>query len=177
MDDNVDVSLATERAIQILSKNHKGFFLMVEWDLHPTRPEQCLNTVVALDKLIERTARQTSPNDTLIMFTADHSFDLRLLNGRRGVPLSFPAQAKAGGQPEEKPVRTLGGAQDTNPIRKTGTQEERPMSNFAIGTSHSGEEVLVAAQGPGSERVRGFMSNTDLFKVMMSAFRWTADKQ
>src|SRR5439155_20583548 len=50
MDDNVDVSLATEMAIQILSKNHKGFFLMVEWDLHPTRPEQCLNTVVALDQ-------------------------------------------------------------------------------------------------------------------------------
>ena len=37
---------------------------------------------------------------------------------------------------------------------------------------HTGEEVLVAAQGPGATRVRGYMANTDLFKVMMAAFRW-----
>jgi alkaline phosphatase len=32
--------------------------------------------------------------------------------------------------------------------------------------------VLVAAQGPGAERVHGYMSNTDLFNVMMAAFGW-----
>jgi alkaline phosphatase len=26
---------------------------------------------------------------------------------------------------------------------------------------HTGEEVLVAAQGPGAERVRGYIANTD----------------
>jgi alkaline phosphatase len=38
--------------------------------------------------------------------------------------------------------------------------------------SHTGEEVLVAAQGPGAERVRGYMANTDLFSVMMRAYGW-----
>ena len=38
---------------------------------------------------------------------------------------------------------------------------------------HSGEEVLAAAQGPGADRVRGYLSNTDLFRVMMSAFGWS----
>jgi alkaline phosphatase len=38
---------------------------------------------------------------------------------------------------------------------------------------HTGEPVLAAAQGPGSERVKGYMSNTDLFRVMMNAFGWT----
>jgi alkaline phosphatase len=39
---------------------------------------------------------------------------------------------------------------------------------------HTGEEVLVAADGPGSEAVRGYMANTDLFHVMMNAFGWGA---
>ena len=43
-DENFDVEAATSKAIEILSKNPKGFFLMVEWDLHPTKPERCLDT-------------------------------------------------------------------------------------------------------------------------------------
>jgi alkaline phosphatase len=37
--------------------------------------------------------------------------------------------------------------------------------------------VLIAAQGPGSEKVSGFMSNTDLFRVMLSAYGWQADRR
>ena len=37
---------------------------------------------------------------------------------------------------------------------------------------HTGEAVLVAAQGPGAQRVRGYMANTDLFGVMMDAYGW-----
>ena len=43
----------------------------------------------------------------------------------------------------------------------------------SIGTGHTGEEVLVAAQGPGSEKVAGILSNTDLFRIMLSAYGWT----
>jgi len=28
--------------------------------------------------------------------------------------------------------------------------------------------------GPGSERISGFMSNTDVFKIMMANFGWNA---
>ncbi len=38
--------------------------------------------------------------------------------------------------------------------------------------AHTGEEVLVAAQGPGAERVRGYLANTDLFGIMMDALGW-----
>jgi alkaline phosphatase len=37
---------------------------------------------------------------------------------------------------------------------------------------HTGEEVLVAARGPGAERLRGFLSNTDLFHIMMAGYGW-----
>jgi alkaline phosphatase len=30
----------------------------------------------------------------------------------------------------------------------------------------------VAAQGPGAERVHGFIANTDLFHIIMAAYGW-----
>jgi alkaline phosphatase len=149
-DPDFDVAAATAKAIEILSKNKKGFFLMVEWDLHPTKPEQCLNTVVKLDHLIERTAKANA-SDTLVLFTADHSFDFRVLKGKKGSDLKLPA-----------------GPNRTDPASKNPEDQ----SDVAIGKSHAGEEVLVAAEGPGSERVHGVLANTDLFGIMMAAYGW-----
>jgi alkaline phosphatase len=153
-DAEFDVDAATSKAIEILSKNPKGFFLMVEWDLHPSKPEKCLDTAVKFDKLVQKTAQAIS-KDTLVMFTADHSFDFRVLGGKKGADLKLPLAPN---------------------VAKNGTlTEEKPQ--VAVGTGHTGEEVLVAAQGPGSEKVAGFMSNTDLFRVMMSAYGWSADRR
>ena len=39
-----------------------------------------------------------------------------------------------------------------------------------IGASvHSGEDVILTATGPGSERVHGSMDNTEVFRVMADA--------
>ena len=42
-------------------------------------------------------------------------------------------------------------------------------------SGHTGEEVVVAARGPGAERVRGFFQNTYLFQIMMAAYGWMPD--
>ena len=152
-DDEFDVDAATAKAIRILSRNPKGFFLMVEWDLHPSKPERCLNTVVKFDRLIERTAKQMDKN-SLVLFTADHSFDFRLKSGKKGLDIALPRAPNA--------------------VKKPDQPEEK--SDVVIGTAHTGEEVLVAAEGPGSERVTGILSNTDLFRIMLSAYGWSADK-
>ena len=34
---------------------------------------------------------------------------------------------------------------------------------------HSGEDVILTAMGPGSERVRGHMENTEVFRVIADA--------
>ena len=148
-----DVAAATTKAIEILSKNKKGFFLMVEWDLHPSKPEQCLNTVVKLDHLIEQTTKANS-RDTLVLFTADHSFDFRVLRGKKGSDLKLPAGPN---------------------LAEAASKDTANRSDVAIGTSHAGEEVLVAAEGPGSEQVHGVLSNTDLFRIMLSAYGWKPD--
>jgi len=54
--------------------------------------------------------------------------------------------------------------------------EERGLSTAVISNMSMAdatvEEVVVAAKGPGAERVRGFMPNTQLFHIMMAAYGW-----
>jgi alkaline phosphatase len=147
--DEFSVDEATAKAIQLLSRNPKGYFLMVEWDLHPTRPERMLGQAVAFDKLIERTVKELASKDTLVMFAADHSFDFRLRGGKKDKPLVLPENAKE-------------------------SAAAVPANKFdvAVGTAHTGEEVLVAANGPGADRVKGFLPNTALFQVMLNAYGW-----
>lgn len=49
---------------------------------------------------------------------------------------------------------------------------KRIVDAIHLQDQHTAEEVPVVAMGPGSERVKGFMSNTDVFHVMMAAFGW-----
>jgi alkaline phosphatase len=151
---NADYSVgaAIQTAIKTLSRNRRGYFLMVEWDTHTDNVRRGLDRMVALDKAIEATAAMVG-NNTLIMFTADHSFDFRVRGGNSGnALLDGLDEAVAKAQAEKT------GVIQTGAIR---------MQN-----SHTGEEVLVAAQGPGSQAVRGYLSNTDLFGIMMRAYGW-----
>jgi alkaline phosphatase len=148
-DDDFDLDAATQRAIDVLSRNPKGFFLMVESDLHTEKLLHGLQHALAVDKAIQSAAARLK-DDTLILFTADHSYDLRVHDGRRGEPL-VDAATKA----------DFGDDQDS--IRLVNVRRE---------DDHTGEDVVIAAQGPGADRVRGFMSNTDIFHIMMAAFGW-----
>lgn len=147
-----DVAHAIEAARRMLSQNSKGYFLMVEWDTHTNVLRRGLDHMVELDRAIERTA-QSAGNDTLLLFTADHSFDTRVRGGRSGVPL-------------------LEGFDDAEAIRLEEKRRDIRIPAVRMDDGHTGEEVLVAAQGPGSERVRGYLANTDLFGVMMNALGW-----
>ena len=147
-----DKGEAVQAAIRILSRNKKGYFLMVEADAHTDPIRRGLDRLVAMDRVIENTARTL--RDTLILFTADHSFDIRIRGGLRGKPLLEGLEAAE----QEAPK---------GPIR---------IPTLRMENGHAGEEVLVAAQGPGASRVRGYMANTDLFRVMMQAYGWPLPK-
>jgi alkaline phosphatase len=148
-DQEFDLAMAVRRAIEMLSRNPNGYFLMVESDAHTDSIRHGLDRVVTFDRVIEEMAA-TLANDTLLLFTADHSFDLRVYAGQWGKPLLSGAAAE-----------TDDGAISVR------------LPSVRMDDDHTGEEVLVAAQGPGGERVRGYMANTDLFTVMMAAFGWT----
>ena len=79
-----------QKAVSILARNPKGFFLMVEGGLidlalHDTNAKRALQEVVAFDNTIKATIAQMQAIDpglknTLIVVTADHDHTL-LLNG------------------------------------------------------------------------------------------------
>lgn len=138
-----------DQVIDSLSANRKGYFLMVEWDAHTDDVKRGLNRLLKLDELIRHVAGRVG-NDTLIVFAADHSFGLRMRGGKRNAPYAEQfdaASAKDGVKPQNNPV-------------------------LMVENTHTGEEIVVAAKGPGAELVRGFMPNTRIFSVMMQAYGW-----
>ena len=143
---------AVEATVAQLARNPKGYVLMVEWDMHTDDPQKGLRHVVEMDDMIRRISA-IAGKDTLILFTADHSFGLRMMGGKRGTPLAdqFAAErAKPGATPA------------TNAV-------------ISIEDGHSGEEVIAAASGPGAEELHGFIANTRLFDVLMQALGWKKD--
>jgi alkaline phosphatase len=147
---NFNLDEAVDKALRILGQNPKGYFLMVEWDAHTDMLKRGLEQVVALDDVMRKTSARVK-QDTLLIFAADHSFDLRLLSGRPGEPILVEPVISSGSTPAAKP-------------------------NIRVGTGHTGEEVVVTAMGPGAARVSGFIPNTQLFHIMMDAFGWSSKR-
>jgi len=141
MDDyDFDLAHAVDQAISILQSNPKGFFLVVHSDCHWGDTRRILRRIVAFDRVVRKVAEQHR-GDTLLLFTADHSYDLHI----RG----------------EDPKLTGKGI-DILPAIK--------MEDF-----HTAEEVLLLATGPGAEQVHGFISNTQVFHIILNAFGWETE--
>jgi len=153
LDRGINVPEAARLALRTLSKNRKGYFLMIEWDAHTDDPQRGLDNVVGFDRLIREIASTVDLRDTLLLFTADHSMELRSVGGRRGEPV-------------------LKGLDEWK--QNHGPREVVQIPALRVGHSHTGEEVLAAAQGPGADQVRGFLPNTRLFQVILNAYGWKA---
>ena len=68
----------TAKAIQMLSKNRKGYYMMVEGGRidhghHAGNAYRALTDTIALSDAVRTAMRMTNPEDTLILVTADHS--------------------------------------------------------------------------------------------------------
>ena len=151
-----DLEEAVLAAQRILSRNKKGYFLMVEGDTHTDNVRVRASTGWWRWTRRSRGCRRSSGRDTLLVFTADHSFDIALRGGLLGKPLLEGLEAEQAKAAEEK-------------------RRNIRIPAVRMDNGHTGEPVMIAAMGPGADRVRGYMLNTDVFKVMMQAFGWKAD--
>lgn len=142
-DEQFDLNEAVHQAVARLSKNPKGFLLIAHSDCHTGKTRTSLQRVIDLDKAVASTAEQLKSN-TLIMFTADHSYDLRI----KGESLTETSKAS-----DYKNITSIVSLED----------------------EHTAEEVPLIGMGPGSERINGFMSNTDVFKIIMDNFGWNSE--
>jgi alkaline phosphatase len=151
-----DLAAAVRAARMILARNPRGSFLMVECDVHTDRLRRGLQRMVAFDRIIQGTAAAAGP-DTLVLFTADHSFGLSVHHGATGTNLldGLDGVAEAANDASVKSLR---------------------LPNLSMDGTHTGEPVMAAAQGPGAFRVRGYLSNTDLFGIMLRAYGWRDER-
>ena len=154
----------TAAAIEILSGNPNGFFLMVEESAidrmaHRNNAPLTLKGVLELDRAVQvALAFATRAPDTLIIVTADHECG---------------GLAVAGSEDQPYPYEPGGGLLDT---MLAGEDGPFPIADedhgFVVGwatTGHTAAPVPITSTGPGAERLAGELENTDLFAVMASA--------
>jgi alkaline phosphatase len=132
---------ATTLAIEQLSQNKDGFFLMVEgsqidWAGHANDNEYMIAEMLDFEKTIEAALDFAEKDgNTLVVVTADHETG--------GLTLS------AGHDPQ------------------TGRDDYREIEPTYATGGHSATLIPVFAYGPGSEEFNGIYQNTDLFKKMV----------
>jgi len=100
------LSKMTRAALSILKRNPKGFFLMVEGGRidhghHAGNAYRALTETVEFANAVQVAADMTSPEDTLILVTADHSHTLTFAGyPMRGNPILGKVQrSESGGAP------------------------------------------------------------------------------
>ena len=224
-----DLTEQVQAALNVLSRNEAGFFLMVESGLidkyaHLLVIERAVYDTLMLDTAV-RLARDWASkrgDDTLILVVADHNHPNSLvgtINDDMSTTPNVPFRERVGvydkagfpnypapdaeGYPSRVDVSrrlaifsaSLPDHYETfrpkldAPNEPTVKGEEagtfkanekykdvpgavlRPGNLPAlVGASvHSGEDVILTATGPGSERVKGSMDNTEVFRVMAEA--------
>lgn len=190
----------TEKAIRMLQKNNKGFFLMVEGGRidhahHAGNAKRALIDTIAMDEAVKKALELTSREDTLIIVTADHSHTFtiagyphrgnNILGLVAGVPENDGDPVTLDKDRLGLPYTTLGYANGPGWRDAIATGNKRPdlssvdttALNFLqeatvpLGSeTHAGEDVPVYASGPMAHLVRGSMEQNWIFHVMREAF-------
>lgn len=193
----------TVKAIEILKRNRKGYFLLVEGGRidhahHAGNAFRALTDTAALSDAVRAAMQATSPRDTLILVTADHSHTLSMAGyPGRGNPILGLVKPAGADKPtldfQGKPYATLSYANGPgHALVEDGSRGRRapvnPGRNQDLGTidttsegyfqealvgmpaeTHGGEDVALYARGPGSEAVRGSIDQIEVFHIMRRA--------
>lgn len=148
----------TKKALNILSKDNDGFFVMIEGGRidHASHERNATHTIadtLAFDEAVgEALAFQETHPDTLVIVTADHEcggLDLGAIN-----PDSYESGMV--------------------PFFGSGVYENSTLGHLVQGkeATHTAVDVPVFAKGPGANVVTGApIDNTDIFTLMKKVLR------
>lgn len=187
----------TKLAIEILSRNSNGYFLMVEGGRidhghHDNNAYRALTDGIAFADAVAVADEMTGQDDTLIIVTADHSHTFSFSGyPARGNPIlgkvdSSGSKGELQLMDDEKPFTTLGyyvgpGAVWVGgprpDISETDTVNDKNYIQQAAipaeDDTHGGEDVAVYARGPGAEHIHGVMEQNEIFDAMDKALDLT----
>ncbi|MGN5172185.1 alkaline phosphatase [Aeromonas sp. 102P] len=181
------LSEMTAKAIDLLSKNSQGYFLMVEGGridhaLHGTNAKRSLTDAVALDEAVKTALGKVDLNNTLIVVTADHDHTMTI-NGysAKGNPVLDLVKNGDGSTQNDvdgKPFTTLvfGNGPNRPDVRPVLTSDQVMANDYLQETgvkltseTHGGGDVMLFADGAGSNRFKGTLDNTKVFGKLREA--------
>jgi len=136
----------TQAALDILEKNEKGFFLMVEgsqidWGNHSNNLEYQIGETLEFDLAVKVVldwvnSDNSRKENTLVIVVPDHD---------------------------------CGGFAVTGPWDKVLKEPGQYVDAGWIGGAHTGEDTIIWSQGPYSCHLGKAIDNTDIFKIMKAA--------
>ena len=147
----------TKKAINTLSKNNKGFFLVVEEEAtdemaHHNNAELTIKSGKQLNSAVEvaKEFAKTNPN-TLIIVGADHE------TGGLAIEAADTKDESGDISPEDGPF-------------SVPNTDQQIFVDWTT-TGHTGVFVPFTAVGPGAEKLTGYFQNTHVFDVMVEAMK------
>ena len=153
----------TQKAIDILSQDPNGFFLMVEEEgvdemAHQSNAELVIKAGQQLDEAVKvgQSYAQSDP-DTLVIVAADHetgSLAIEDTNEIQSDP-AYPNESGAGRTSEDGPFQVA-------------NSDMKFLVDWTT-TNHTAEDVPVTAMGPGSKHLTGVYENTHIHDAMARA--------
>ena len=216
-----DLTEMTQTALDVLSKNKEGFFLVVESALidkasHPLDWERAFYNTIMLDQSVEVARKFVEAHpDTLIIVTGDHTHGLSIVGTVDDALPGDEMREKVGvyqdaGYPNYKDTNGDGYPDDVNVSKRLGVffagypdhyetfrpkldglfvpaiknEKDQYVANKAYESIpgavlregnlprssdtavHAVDDMVVQASGPGADKIRGYMENSDLFKII-----------
>jgi alkaline phosphatase len=158
------------RALDILSQDEDGFFLLIEEEgvdemSHDNNGTRMLQAMRSLDAAVEvaRAYVEEHP-DTLLLVTGDHECGGLTIEDVDPADESGPG----GTLPQDTPAEGDTVSGEDGPFAVAGSDDH----DFALDwttTAHTGAPTVVTASGPGSEELFGYYPNTHLHGVIRAA--------
>lgn len=185
------LSQMTVKAIDALSKNTNGYFLMVEGGridhaLHGSNAKRALADTIAFDDAIKAALAKVDLSNTLVVVTADHDHTMAfngyshlgndILGKSTDVKTKKLAKA-ADGLPYTTLVFGNGGGprkatrDDLTNVDTSGNKDFLQEVGVPLGSeTHGGGDVNLFATGAGSKIFKGTLDNTKVYTLMKTAF-------
>ncbi|KAI8795374.1 alkaline phosphatase, tissue-nonspecific isozyme [Biomphalaria glabrata] len=172
----------TAKAIQILKKNPKGYFLLIEGGKidhghHENGAKKALEELLEFDNAVAKVTELTSEDDTLTIVTADHShvFAISGYPTRGNNILGLVDNMDAIESPlDNMPFLTLGYLNGPFTNRTNLTGVDTTASSFHQPgcikmnlETHAGEDVVIYARGPMAHLFQGTKEQSYIGHVMM----------
>ncbi|KAM9127544.1 intestinal-type alkaline phosphatase-like [Pangshura tecta] len=184
-DSTLDPSLTemTQAAIQILSRNPRGFYLFVEDKIdhghHEGIAQRALTEAVEFDRAIQRAGELTKEAETLTVVTADHSHVFSFGGYTlRGSSIFGLAPSAASDNKSYTSILYGNGpgyqitAMSRPNINSSQSEEKTYQQQAAVPLSsetHGGEDVAILAKGPMAHLFHGVQEQTYVAHVMAYA--------